>query len=60
MHLLNEVDKPGSDIDNYVTSLDKLLVDKMNKISEIRKKLGNWLFFINIILLIISKLNVKN
>ena len=41
MHLLNEVDKPGSDIDNYVTSLDKLLVDKMNKISEIRKKLGN-------------------
>lgn len=41
MHLLNEVDKPGSDIDMYVTSLDKLLVDKMNKIIEVRKKLGN-------------------
>lgn len=39
MNILNEVDKPGSDIDSYVTSLDKLLADKQNKIIQIRKKL---------------------
>ena len=39
MAILNEVDKPGSDIDSYVTTLDRLLAEKQNKISVIRKKL---------------------
>lgn len=39
MTILNEVDKPGSDIDSYVTSLDKLLLEKQNKIISIRKRL---------------------
>lgn len=39
MNILNEVDKPGSDIDLYVNSLDKLLIEKQNKIVNIRNKL---------------------
>ena len=39
MAILNEVDKPGSDIDSYVLTLDKLLVEKQNKIISIRKRL---------------------
>ena len=41
MAILNEVDKPGSDIDLYVNSLDKLLLEKQNKIINLRKKLYN-------------------
>ena len=39
MMLINEVDKPGSDIDSYVTSLDKILKEKADKIEKTRAKL---------------------
>lgn len=39
MSLLNEVDKPGSDIDSYVLNLDRLLLEKERKTKEIRQKL---------------------
>jgi kinesin family member 2/24 len=37
MALLNEVDKPGSDVEQYVASLDKLLKQKISMITEMRK-----------------------
>ena len=42
MLLINEVDKPGSDIDNYVTSLDKILKEKAERIEKTRLKLKNF------------------
>lgn len=39
MMLLHEVDKPGSDVDNYVDNLDSLLGNKINLIQTLRKKL---------------------
>jgi kinesin family protein 2/24 len=39
MNLINEVDKPGSDIENYVVNLDKILLNKVRKINEIRQRL---------------------
>lgn len=39
MVLLNEVDKPGSDIDSYVTNLDKIMLEQQVKIISIRKRL---------------------
>lgn len=39
MNLINEVDKPGSDIENYVVNLDKVLLEKVEKISKIRQRL---------------------
>jgi len=39
MNLINEVDKPGSDIDNYVVNLDKVLLEKMKNITIIRQRL---------------------
>jgi hypothetical protein len=36
MALLNEVDKPGSDIEKYVIDLDQALEKKMNMISSLR------------------------
>lgn len=39
MNLINEVDKPGSDIENYVVNLDKVLLDKVKKITDIRQRL---------------------
>lgn len=36
MMLLHEVDKPGSDIEEYVGSLDSILHHKMELISVIR------------------------
>lgn len=39
MMLINEVDKPGSDIDNYVSSLDRLFQEKAEKIQNIRTRL---------------------
>lgn len=39
MSLLNEVDKPGSDIDNYVVTLDRLLAEKQSMIATLRGKL---------------------
>ena len=39
MMLLHEVDKPGSDVDYYVDSLDTLLGNKINLIQAIKNKL---------------------
>lgn len=39
MSLLNEVDKPGSDVETYVASLDKLLTQKIAMITNMRKQL---------------------
>jgi kinesin family protein 2/24 len=39
MVLLNEVDKPGSDVEEYVNSLDKLLLKKIEVIQGMRKNL---------------------
>jgi kinesin family protein 2/24 len=39
MSILNEVDKPGSDVDEYVSNLDKLLLAKIDMIHRIRQQL---------------------
>lgn len=39
MTLLNDVDKPGSDVESYVASLDKLLTQKIQMITAMRKQL---------------------
>jgi len=39
MLLLNEVDLPGSEVDNYVTKLDGILCQKMQYIMNTRNKL---------------------
>lgn len=39
MSLLNEVDKPGSDVEDYVNNLDKLLLSKIDMIHKIRQNL---------------------
>ena len=39
MALLNEVDKPGSDVEQYVAALDGLLTRKLSMITEMRKQL---------------------
>jgi kinesin family protein 2/24 len=39
MSLINDVDRPGSDINQYVVSLDKQLADKIDKINSIRGRL---------------------
>jgi kinesin family protein 2/24 len=37
MTLLNEVDKPGSDVEEYISNLDKMLVNKIHMILDMRK-----------------------
>ena len=39
MQLLNEVDKPGSDVEEYAKNLDKVLLDKIKIISGLRDQL---------------------
>jgi kinesin family protein 2/24 len=39
MMLLHEVDKPGSDVEEYVKNLDKILCQKIELISGVRSKL---------------------
>jgi len=39
MMLLHEVDKPGSDVDEYVESLDAILAHKMELIAGLRGRL---------------------
>ena len=39
MNLLHAVDQPSSDIEDYVTNLDRILLDKMDMISKLRQKL---------------------
>lgn len=42
MDLLNEVEKPGSNIDTYVSSLDRLLEEKLAIITSLREKLSRF------------------
>ena len=42
MMLLHEVDKPGSDIEEYISSLDAILLHKMELISVVRSRLINF------------------
>ena len=42
MTLLNEVDKPGSDVEVYARGLDQVLLKKMQIISDLREKLLNF------------------
>jgi kinesin family protein 2/24 len=39
MNLINEVDRPGSDITQYVSNLDKQLAGKIDKINMLRSRL---------------------
>lgn len=39
---LNGVDRPGSDVDTYVTALDRILTAKENNIKEIRNRLAKF------------------
>ena len=42
MKYLHEVDKPGSDIEEYTSNLDKLLLNEINKISLLRNRLNKF------------------
>jgi hypothetical protein len=42
MALLNEVDKPASDIDDYVENLDAILTHKVSIINELKEKLNQF------------------
>ena len=42
MKYLHEVDKPGSDIEEYTTNLDKLLLNEIKKIYQLRLKLNKF------------------
>jgi len=42
MTLLNEVDKPGSDVESYIVSLDTVLQRKMKLIEGLRGQLINF------------------
>jgi len=42
MALISEVDKSGSDIEEYVNNLDGMLVKKMMMIAAVRKKLADF------------------
>jgi len=42
MVLLHEVDKPGSDVDEYIKSLDDILAHKVHIITELREKVGEF------------------
>jgi kinesin family protein 2/24 len=39
MALLNDVDKPGSDVEQYVNNLDKMLLQKIDMMHQIRQTL---------------------
>ena len=39
MQLLNEVDKPGSDVEEYAKHLDKVLLGKIKIITDLREQL---------------------
>jgi len=42
MMLLHDVDKPGSDIEEYVGALDSILLHKMELIGLVRQQLINF------------------
>lgn len=37
MLILKEVDKPGSDVESYVEKLDKVLIRKIEMMTDLRK-----------------------
>lgn len=37
MNLLDQVDQPGSDVEQYVTDLDRILLNKIDIISKLRE-----------------------
>jgi len=39
MAILKEVDKPGSDVENYVMKLDKVLIKKIDMMNDLRRQL---------------------
>jgi len=39
---LDEVDKPGSDIDEYILSLDKILMEKLKSIKNLQNKISEF------------------
>ena len=39
---MNEVDKPGSDVEVYVKGLDRVLLKKMQIISDVRERMLNF------------------
>jgi len=39
MTLLNEVDKPGSDVEDYINNLDKMLINKIHMILGMRQQI---------------------
>lgn len=39
MQILKEVDKPGSDVQNYVEKLDKILISKIEIMTNLRRQL---------------------
>ena len=38
MSILKDVDKPGSDVENYVEKLDKILERKIDMMTELRRR----------------------
>ena len=42
MNYIHEVDKPGSDIEEYTTNLDKLLLKEIQTISQLRTRLNKF------------------
>ena len=40
--LLNEVDAPGSDVEEYISSLDAILAHKMELISVLRSRMAGF------------------
>mmetsp|Transcript_8455 Transcript_8455/g.14190 ORF Transcript_8455/g.14190 Transcript_8455/m.14190 type:complete len:113 (+) Transcript_8455:2758-3096(+) len=42
MKILKEVDQPGSDVENYISKLDKILIQKIDMMSDLRKQLLNF------------------
>ena len=42
MTLLNEVDKPGSDVETYARGLDRVLLKKIEIITDLRERLLNF------------------
>ena len=39
---MDEVDKPGSDIDEYILSLDKILMEKLKSIKNLQNKISEF------------------
>ena len=46
MNILNDVDKPGSDVEEYVGNLETILTHNMAMIQEMQDKLKNFRGFL--------------